>query len=89
MNPEALEIFNRILKKDVNSLTPFEIAFLKARRPYLEPFYVDKFSSVLGEKKVKLSYIDLIKKAKSLGFKARVGMKREEIEKMIESKKLL
>ncbi len=89
MNPEALELFNRILKKDLNSLTQFEIAFLRARRSYLKPYDLDKFASVLGEKKVKLGYNDLIRKAKSLGFKARVGMKREEIEKMIKGKQPL
>lgn len=37
MNPEALEVFNRITNKSLKELTKHDIAFLKARRSYLNP----------------------------------------------------
>lgn len=49
MNPEAQEKLDGILKRNPESLTPDEVAFLIARRTYLTNEQLRIFAPVLGE----------------------------------------
>jgi hypothetical protein len=52
MDDWMLEI-NRICEKSPQDLNDMEIAFLKARKVYLNGFQLQRFESVLGEVKSK------------------------------------
>jgi len=49
MNPEAAQYLEKILNKDPRSLTPDEIAFLRARRDYLKQSQLEEYASVLHQ----------------------------------------
>lgn len=88
MNTEARKILERIVKKDIPSLTIGDIIFIKARRSYLTPEQTEKFRHLWEEIKIPVkedrpSYKELREKAKSLGIKLKFGMKREAIEELI------
>lgn len=99
MNKEAVEMLEKILKKDISLLTSVDKAFLKARRGYLSDEQLEKYAEILsvgtvGEQipvstlpeapEVLLpTYKDLIARGKELGLKVKIGMKREVIQEMI------
>jgi len=85
-----------ILSKEISSLTERDKSFIRARRSYLTPeqaVYYDAIIMNIPTTKTdnsmkptnQVSYKALIAKAKELGFKARAGMKRQEIQQMIDS----
>lgn len=56
MNPEAQAVLEGILAKDKSTLTDDEVAFLRARRSYLNDEQTKRFADVLeGEKSSKKS----------------------------------
>lgn len=83
MNPEAQEKLEIIRNKEINSLTPGDIVFLRARRSYLNQEELERFSAVLESGKPVIAYKDLMNKAKEMGHKVKVGLTREELEKMV------
>ena len=76
MNQEAQQKLNAILNKDISSVTQADRIFLKARMDYLTSQQREVYFKT--EKK-ELSYRELYAKAKEMGIKTRVGMKREEL----------
>lgn len=54
MNPEAQEIFDKIVKKDPKDLTYDEILFLHARRPYLTSDQMRIFGEVIAKRDAEL-----------------------------------
>ena len=88
MNPEAQEIFDKILTTDPSNLTREQREFLRARSSYLKKAQVEEYAEVLegSEPEItptpevqaapppfvpteeKLSYNDLIKKAREMGY---------------------
>jgi len=88
MDNKSRLLLESIVKKDLNSLTVGEIIFIKARRDYLTPEQAEVFRSLWEEIKIPVtedrpSYKEIREKAKSLGIKLKVGMKREVIEELI------
>jgi predicted Zn-ribbon and HTH transcriptional regulator len=72
MDPKSKERLDQILEKNPKSLTQDEIDFLRARRSYLKDSIYEEYEVVLksvekrgGGLKV---YLDLMNKAKSLGY---------------------
>lgn len=49
MNKEAVEMLEKILKKDISLLTSVDKAFLKARRGYLSDEQIEKFAEILSD----------------------------------------
>ena len=49
MNKEAVEMLQKILKKDLSLLTSVDKAFLKARRGYLSDEQIEKFAEILSD----------------------------------------
>lgn len=88
MNPEAQVKLDEILQKEAAALTDADVAFLKARKDYLTNDQRAAYNEVLGEEskppKIKgLSYQELQAKAKELGLKIRVGIKKADLENMV------
>lgn len=89
MNIEAQEKLRTILLKDCNSLTKGDIIFLKARRDYLSHSHRQKYISVLEPQKEQvrqadqMTYQELMRKAKEMGYKVRVGLKKDELTRMV------
>lgn len=92
MNPEAAKILSSLVLKEPHELTQADIRFLHARWDYLTEEQQIRFASVRqdaplpkgsGSKLGDYKYHELIRLAKELGIKAKIGMKREEIEKLI------
>jgi hypothetical protein len=94
MNPKAQKLFDKIVAKDLNTITPQDIVFLKARRDYLTDEQHMKFLDVLGEKGIgkpeegkkvdKLArYHELIKTLKAKGITINKGTKLADLEKMV------
>lgn len=88
MNPEAREVLDKILQKNIAELTKEEIGFLQARRIYLTKKQKETLKEVLNKvlKPEKpqpdpnhIPYKELQRKAKSLGYPY-VGIKREDLE---------
>ena len=73
MNNEAQKTLNNILSKEIYTLVPYEIAFLKARRDYLTGEQRERYAEVIESKQaihfepLKTSYHELKKRAKELG----------------------
>lgn len=94
MNQEAQDILDRVVKKDIVELTPFDIAFLRARRMYLTAEDKEKFKDVLKGKNKKESepqtnqktYKELQKEAKELGLPYK-GASFDELEVAISTVK--
>lgn len=98
MDKQSQAVFERILAKAIVSLTEHDIKFLKARRDYLNEtqlgFYSvlfdgkpstyasDDYSKIQPEV-VLPTYKELQARARELGLKVRVGLKREVLQEMI------
>lgn len=86
------DLLRDILLKDVSALIPTDIAFLKARQSYLTEEQVSLYSPLWGAKETlvtpSITYKELQAKARELGFKVKVGIKREDLELMIASVKV-
>lgn len=52
MNKEAVEMLEKILKKDITLLTSVDKAFLKARRGYLNDEQLETFAEILSGESV-------------------------------------
>ena len=100
MDEHTQKVFDAIIKKDVSALIPSDIVFLRARQSYLteeqlalyaplfnvktEPV-VEAVTEVPKERTIAdYSMKELYKRAKELGCKTRVGLKRDELIKMID-----
>ena len=72
MNQEAQDVLNEILKKEPESLSFNDRAFLRARRSYLKKAQLEEYKSVLDENEVapveQESFQELLARAKGLGF---------------------
>ena len=86
MDPKSQELFDRIIKKSIKSLTPIEAHFLRARRDYLTEAQTEQFKSVLEAEMVHSfnAYNLLLEKAKKLGYNG-LKAKREVLEEWIKA----
>ena len=91
MDPDSQKKFDRILAKDIGSLTPADMIFLRARRDYLTPEQQANYLEQPKESRltVNMSYRELQVKAKELGLKFRVGMTKAELSKLVEDHYIL
>jgi hypothetical protein len=78
---DFLTELDRIASKDVNTLTEADIAFLKARKSYLNDSQLYHLESIF-EPQEELSYKDLQKRAKEQGI-APVGKSKEELKQLL------
>ena len=83
------DLLQSILQKDISSLVASDIAFLKSRQSYLTEEQVILYSTLWGATETpvipSITYKELQAKARELGFKVKVGIKREDLELMIAS----
>ena len=98
MDEQSQKKFDEIVSKDIPALTPGEIAFLKARSPYLSEVQKEVYAEVLEQdiptpttvtpevtkNTSTLSYRDLQKKAKGYGLKY-VGVSKDTLLKDIDT----
>ena len=50
MDERSQERFNEITSKQIEALTPNDILFLRARRPYLKPHQLEEYKEILEAK---------------------------------------
>lgn len=86
MNKEAQERLDEILKKEPEALTSEDKAFLRARRSYLKKAQLEEYSLVLESDEIssinKISFQELLRQAKEMGFTGR-NVKRGQLERWI------
>lgn len=89
MNPEAQAVLEEILKKEPESLSFDDRAFLRARRSYLKKAQLEEYKDILEmdekQPEVKASYGDLLKLARELGYNGKRA-KRGQLEEFIARK---
>lgn len=78
---DFLTVLAAITSKNVDSITPGDIEFLKARKSYLTQEQLEKFAFVFGTQK-KYTYKELQKLATERGIKA-VGKKADELKRLL------
>lgn len=83
-----LDEIQEICKLEVYQLSPMQIGFLRARKSYLTPDQLNRFESVLEDRTedIGLSYGELKSRAKDLGIKVGVGIKKVDLKKMVDDK---
>lgn len=75
MNTEAQQLLNSILQKQLQDLTDDDKRFLRARQSYLNPIQLQTYKDFLvvskdySEIRLQVSYSDLLKQAKEMGYK--------------------
>lgn len=78
---DYLTELDRITAKEIHDLTPADIAFLKARKWYLNDDQLSYFESVLEPPK-QLTYKELQKLATEKGIKA-IGKTADELKRLL------
>jgi hypothetical protein len=86
MNKEAQQKLNAILSKDISSVTQNDKIFLKARSDYLTTQQKELYLSEHKPQEINTtapSYKDLFAIAKAKGLKVRVGIRKEDLMRLV------